>query len=307
MSFDASKPTSNGLLINAPQQIRNNWDAIALGTDSDLLITNAKVATNAAIADSKLAQITTAAKVSGTALTLLPNIPSGAGTLPLANIPSSIPDSKLAQIATASKVSGAAITSLASVPSGAGILPVANVDVGTSANKIVQLDASAKLPAVDGSQLTNVGSYSNVIFNYVGVSNVAAKYVGTILNALNGAQSYDYLFRATLGKDVVMTGKWKKIAGINTVTAVAKMWKGVYTPYTYEWVKLYVKIDTIENNFEIPYTTNQTSPTWMSPITLDVSSLSNGTIYDIIISMENGAISADSCNCYCSNITLFGS
>lgn len=31
-------------------------------------------------------------------------------------------------------------------------------NVGTSANNVVQLDGSAKLPAVDGSQLTNIGS-----------------------------------------------------------------------------------------------------------------------------------------------------
>lgn len=33
-----------------------------------------------------------------------------------------------------------------------------NVDVGTTASKIVQLDGSAKLPAVDGSQLTGLGT-----------------------------------------------------------------------------------------------------------------------------------------------------
>jgi len=32
-----------------------------------------------------------------------------------------------------------------------------SVDSGTTANKLVRLDASAKLPAVDGSQLTNIG------------------------------------------------------------------------------------------------------------------------------------------------------
>ena len=33
----------------------------------------------------------------------------------------------------------------------------AALDVGTTANKVVQLDAAAKLPALDGSQLTNLG------------------------------------------------------------------------------------------------------------------------------------------------------
>jgi hypothetical protein len=51
-------------------------------------IVNADIDAAAAIADSKLAAITTAGKVSGAALTLLPNTPSGAGELPIANVPS---------------------------------------------------------------------------------------------------------------------------------------------------------------------------------------------------------------------------
>lgn len=60
---------------------------------------------------------------------------------------------------------GAASSSI-SILSGTGLLGGGNlsanrtlsVDVGTTANKIVQLDGSGKLPAVDGSQLTNLGT-----------------------------------------------------------------------------------------------------------------------------------------------------
>lgn len=52
-----------------------------------LAITNAQVAAGAGIVASKLATISTAGKVSGAALTLLPNIPSGAGVIPAANVP----------------------------------------------------------------------------------------------------------------------------------------------------------------------------------------------------------------------------
>lgn len=54
MAWDPLLPTDNGLLINAPGQIRDNWVAIALGTDAALLIADAKVASNAAIQESKL-------------------------------------------------------------------------------------------------------------------------------------------------------------------------------------------------------------------------------------------------------------
>jgi len=50
-------------------------------------IENANIKSNAAIADTKLAQIATAGKVSGAALTSLNSIPSGGGTIPIANIP----------------------------------------------------------------------------------------------------------------------------------------------------------------------------------------------------------------------------
>jgi hypothetical protein len=50
-------------------------------------IVNADIDASAAIADTKLAQISTAGKVSGAALTGLASIPSGAGVIPAANVP----------------------------------------------------------------------------------------------------------------------------------------------------------------------------------------------------------------------------
>lgn len=50
-------------------------------------IVNADISNSAAIVDSKLEQITTASKVSGTSLTGLASIPAGAGVIPSANIP----------------------------------------------------------------------------------------------------------------------------------------------------------------------------------------------------------------------------
>jgi hypothetical protein len=85
-AWDETKPTDTGLLKDAPAQIRANWDAIALGTDADLQITNAKVSASAGIVDTKLAQLSTAGKVAGSALTTFSTIPSGAGLIPDANL-----------------------------------------------------------------------------------------------------------------------------------------------------------------------------------------------------------------------------
>ena len=48
----------------------------------------------------------------------------------------------------------------------------ATFDAGTSANNIVQLDSNAKLPAIDGSQLTNLGITGSLV--YRGVYNATA-------------------------------------------------------------------------------------------------------------------------------------
>jgi hypothetical protein len=65
-------------------QVKANEDAIV--NDYNGNIQNVNCAANMGLVDTKLAQITTAAKVSGTALTLLANIPSAAGVIPDANL-----------------------------------------------------------------------------------------------------------------------------------------------------------------------------------------------------------------------------
>ena len=84
-AWDKTKPRDTEKLIDSPALIRANWQAIETGTDSNLLITNAKVSNSAAIVDTKLAQITTASKVSGAAITALASIPSGSTDLAMNN------------------------------------------------------------------------------------------------------------------------------------------------------------------------------------------------------------------------------
>ena len=67
----------------------DNFDTIYNAFNGN--ITNANIKPNAAIADSKLAQITTASKVHGTSLTGLASTPSGAGALPGVNLSALMP------------------------------------------------------------------------------------------------------------------------------------------------------------------------------------------------------------------------
>lgn len=63
-------------------------DAVTSAKIKDGEIVNADISASAAIVDTKLAQIATASKVDGAALTGLANIPAGAGTIPTDNLPS---------------------------------------------------------------------------------------------------------------------------------------------------------------------------------------------------------------------------
>lgn len=86
MAWNAALPTNSGLLINAPAQIRANWEAVALGTDASLLITNAKVASGAGIVESKLTFSATGhghtGSTDGKQVVLTTAV---SGTLPIAN------------------------------------------------------------------------------------------------------------------------------------------------------------------------------------------------------------------------------
>lgn len=90
------KPIGGGALVSKPftfsagaviiaSQHNSNFDTLYNLVNGSLDSTN--LASNAAIADTQLGQITTAGKVSGAALTSLSSIPSGAGIIPSANLP----------------------------------------------------------------------------------------------------------------------------------------------------------------------------------------------------------------------------
>jgi hypothetical protein len=102
---------------------------VDLGAVSNIV--NADIDPAAAIVDTKLAQITTLNKVSGSAIGNLASIPSGAGLIPFANIGvintsmisyTSIPNAALLPLTLASWVDGSAMRNIQSMPSLAGQL-----------------------------------------------------------------------------------------------------------------------------------------------------------------------------------------
>lgn len=106
-------------------------------------IENNDIASDAAIADTKLADITAGGKVRGESLLDLANIPVGAGVIPFLNVSiTSIPNADLIPIDTLNYVSGKSFYNLASIPDGTGLLPY---------KTLVSSLASGRSPIYDGT------------------------------------------------------------------------------------------------------------------------------------------------------------
>lgn len=103
---------SRGQTFGASETVTNTklHNLVDLGAIAN--IANADISPSAAIADTKLADITTGGKVRGSALSNLASIPAGAGGIPAGNI---------------STVYGTSLLNLASIPSNAGSIPAINI------------------------------------------------------------------------------------------------------------------------------------------------------------------------------------
>jgi hypothetical protein len=134
--------------------------------------------------------------------------------------------------------------------------------LGTGANNLVQLDANAKLPPVDGSALTNLPSpspanYSNLVFS------LAA----------------DTLYPFTCPPDAGIQfywGKFIKTSSITTVTCIVR----IKSSSSGQNARLGVYIGGVYQQGVTP--SNHASYQNIT-ITLDVSGLTNGTIYDVSV------------------------
>lgn len=131
-------------------------------------IENVNIKAGAAIADTKLATISTAGKVSGAALTSLSSIPSGAGTVPLANI-SGLVDANIAAGAT---IAGSKLGTLATISASAGIIPVANLEAfaWTSYGATSTITGFSSV-ATKNIYYTSIGKVTYVAFEISGTSN----------------------------------------------------------------------------------------------------------------------------------------
>lgn len=146
-------------------------------------------------------------------------------------------------------------------------------------------------------------SLSNVLFQYVGYVDVTVgDRFGEMTNAslTPGAGNGLYRFLAELGNSsfIAVKGfKFVKTSGINTVTVWCRIWttSGSHT------ASFKLAIGSVSGT--VNGTAHTSTPEWKS-FTIDVSSLINGTTYDVTASMyeseNNGTV-------FCSDIIGFGS
>jgi len=107
-------------------------------------ITNDDIKSTAAIVDTKLAQITTASKVSGAAITNLANIPSGAGAIPSVNIDSGTTANKVVKLDDNAKIPAVDGSQLTNTPQ--NIIQIVNTQSGAVATGTTQIPYDDTIP-----------------------------------------------------------------------------------------------------------------------------------------------------------------
>lgn len=149
------------------------------------------------------------------------------------------------------------------------------------------------------------GGLSNVIFQWngcdLGTTNIINWYYGTSLSPNIASSTPNYNYYGVYGNTyrTILNGKFTKISGISTVTIMGRLWAN--DPDSSREALL--KIDIGGQNNYVKSTATIT-PAWSNTSTIDVSSLTNGTTYDITIQLANEDATIIS---YCSAVTIIAS
>lgn len=158
----------------------------------------------------------------------------------------------------------------------------------------------------NGSSWDSQGqSLSNVIFAWSGVEVLSAGNYGVYrgadltpaANDTTNVAGFQIWYNDTTGYQTFANFKFTKISGIATITIQARLWT------TNAGHISSVNVD-IGGQSNVVSSSSDTTPTWQTATTIDVSGLSDGTTYDGIVQLKSNTNDGTA---LCSAVTLVAS
>lgn len=165
-------------------------------------------------------------------------------------------------------------------------------------------DASSK-GYVD-TAVANASSKSNVIYTWTGAvdPSISIGYVSSTSNIATAASNtyvYQMVGQSISSSITVLRSKWTKIAGVSTLTVYANLWKRT----SGQDMKCQIDVGSISGSSAA---VSATAPSNWVTWTLTVSTLTNGTTYDLTVGLYNPtAAGGDNSYAYLGGIVIMGS
>lgn len=178
---------------------------------------------------------------------------------------------------------------------------------GTSAMTAITIPADAT-KFLDGtgafSSLPVDKNTGNIVFEWHGAvegtsgSENEGEYVGS--SFVPAAPTANYRFIYALGNNThnIFTDKFTKVAGVSTVTVYGRIWTRAGSIQARLAANIGGQTGTVDG------TVGTHTPEWKA-FTVDVSSLTNNTVYDVTLTLTEAA--STNTEIYCSDIIGFGS
>lgn len=188
-----------------------------------------------------------------------------------------------------------------------------NLVAGSAAADSIRYDQAMKSGDAAGGDLT--GTYPNptigdhkipkVIFTWSGVdeytANVHGAYIGTTLSPdVDGNTLSGYHILAVHGNtyETILKFRFRKVSNISSIRIEARIWADTVGAGD----EAYLNVDIGGNSGEVHSVTSVT-PTWVATANINVSGLTNGTVYDGIVQLKSEGTTGEA---YCSAVTLMG-